>query len=179
MKEQDKIYIDKQGYEELLKEVETLKEQLNKNNMGRKDAYDAGAGDGWDSPEFEEIERNERLILGQLQRIYAILEKVEIVEKNDNNDLVDIGDIIKIEMIYSEDDKEEEIFKLIGGSPKFDPKAEIQEISINSPIGKAMYHKSIGSRQTYQVNERTFTIDIIEKINLSKENSDNEKTLKK
>ena len=53
------IYVDQNGYNEILKEIEVLKKKLNENNLGRRAAYDAGAGDGWDSPEFEEIEVEE------------------------------------------------------------------------------------------------------------------------
>lgn len=164
-----KIYLDSQGYESLLQNIERLKNKLHENNMGRKDAFDAGAGDGWDSPEFEEIERNERVILGELQRCYDELSRVVIVERQDNSDIVDIGDTIKVDMYFSANDYEEETFKLVGGTPNFDLSAEIQEVSINSPLGNSIYKKKIGDNCSYSVNNRQFTVIIKEKLDLSKQ----------
>jgi len=165
----DKIYLDQKGYDNLLKNIERLKEDLHKNNVGRKEAFDAGAGDGWDSPEFEEIERKERLILGELQRCYDELSRATIIERQNNSDIVDVGDIIKVDMYFSEDDFEEHIFKLVGGAPTLDLTSNIQEVSINSPMGKAIYKKEIGANCSYTVNDEQITILIKEKIDLSKE----------
>ena len=84
---------------------------------------------------------------------------------NGDEELVDIGDIVKIDMIFSEDDREEELFKLVATVPNFD--SEIKEVSINSPIGNAMYHKKIGEMATYKVQDRTFTLQIKEKVVLN------------
>ena len=54
MENMEPIYLDQDGYNEYLKNIEKLKKAIQANNMGRKEAFDAGAGDGWDSPEFEE-----------------------------------------------------------------------------------------------------------------------------
>lgn len=173
------IYLDQEGYEKLLASIEELKLKLKENNKGRRTAFDASAGDGWDSPEFEEIERIEAMLVGELQRKYDELSRVIIVEKKENSKTVEIGDIIKLHMIFSEDDFEENLFKIIGGMPSFNLDAEIQEISINSPIGKAIYQKQIGETCKYSVNTRQFTVLIKEKIDLSKQQSGPTKTLKK
>ena len=99
----------------------------------------------------------------------------EIVENLGDESLIDIGDIVKIDMIFSESDREEEIFKLVATNPSFGLDTGISEVSINSPIGKAMYHKRIGETAQYKVNDRTFTIQIKEKVLLDLE----EKTLTK
>lgn len=179
VKKETPIYLEQEGYEKLLASIEELKAKLIENNKGRKDAFDAGAGDGWDSPEFEEIERNETMIIGELQRRYDELSRVVIIEKKENSETVEIGDTIKLHMIFSEEDFEEKLFKIVGGMPSFNLDAEIQEISINSPIGKAIYQKQIGETCKYSVNNRQFTVLIKEKIDLSKQQSGPTKTLKK
>ena len=72
-------------------------------------------------------------------------------------------------MIFSEDDREEEIFKLVATNPNLKFGTEIQEVSINSPIGNAMYHKKVGEIATYKVQDRTFTLQIKEKVVLGLE----------
>ena len=178
-KEQTPIYLDQEGYNKFLESIEVLKERLRENNKGRKNAFDAGAGDGWDSPEFEEIERNEARILGELQRKYDELTRIVIIDKKENSETVDIGDTIKLHMILSSDNFEEGLFKLIGGMPNFDLNAKIKEISVNSPIGKAIYQKKIGDECTYSSNNRQFTVIIKEKLDLTKQQSEPVKTLKK
>jgi len=178
-KNQTPIYLDKEGYDNFLEDIEELKRKLNANNKERKNAFDAGAGDGWDSPEFEEIERNERMLSGELQRKYDELSRVVIIEKKANSDVVNIGDIIKADMYYSDDDIEEELFKLVGGMPAFDLNAGIQEISINSPIGDAIYQRKIGDKCSYSVNGSQFYVLIKEKLNFEKQQEEPDKVLKK
>lgn len=177
MKKMEPIYLDQNGYNELLKKIEELKEAIQANNMGRKDAFDASAGDGWDSPEFEEIERTNMRLNGELRNMYESLNRVVIIEKHNNQEIVDIGDIILADMIFSPDDMEEMTFKLVGASGNFD--SEIQEISINSPLGSAVYKKKIGDTCSYSVNDRNFSILLKQKLNLTKENDAPVKKLKK
>lgn len=165
----EKIYLDQQGYANLLENIERVKAKLNETSKERKDAFDAGAGDGWDSPEFEEIERKERMILGELQRCYDELSRVVIIERQNDSDIVDIGDIVRVDMYYSADDFEEQLFKLVGRTPDFDLTAEIQEISVNSPIGNSIYKRKVGDSCSYSVDNRQFTVLIKEKLDLSKQ----------
>lgn len=167
------IYVDQNGYNEILKEIEVLKKKLNENNLGRRAAYDAGAGDGWDSPEFEEIERNENLILGELQRIYDELSRVVIVEKENNSYIVDIGDIITINIMYDVDDNEELTFQLVGGVGG--KQNEYQEVSINSPLGKSVYKKHVGDTCSYEVGRNIINVFIKEKIGLEKKENAHKK----
>lgn len=167
------IYLDQQGYDKLLMSIKEIKEKININNRGRKAAFEAGSGDGWDTPEFEEIERQERVLLGELQRRYEELSNVIILENQNDNELIGIGDVINICIIFdeNENDIEKETVKLVGGMPNFDMKAEIKEISINSPIGKAIYKKKVGEQCSYIVNNKEVIVLINEKINLEKQQS--------
>ena len=84
---------------------------------------------------------------------------------------------IVADMIFSPDDMEEMTFKLVGASGDFN--AEIQEISINSPLGSAVYKKKIGDTCSYSVNNRNFSVLLKHKMNLTKENGAPVKKLKK
>lgn len=171
------IYLDKDGYNEFLQEIEKIKEAIRENNMGRKAAFDAGAGDGWDSPEFEEIERTNARLNGDLQRKYEDLQRIVIVEKHNNQDVVDIGDTIIVDMIFAPDDTEEMILKLVATSGKFD--SEVQEVSINSPLGNSVYKKKIGDTCSYSVNGNNFSVYLKQKLGLTKETDGPIKKLKK
>lgn len=47
---------------------------------------------------------------------------------------------------------------------------DIEEVSINSPLGNALYHKKIGDIATYKVENRTITIELKEKIEVKLDN---------
>ena len=166
MEKEKKILLDRDGYDKLVQEIEKLKEELKNITAGRKDAFDAGAGDGWDSPEFEEIERQERRIAGEIQRRYEEIKRVEIIEHKKNDDLINVGDIVNINLYFAPDDYDNMTFKLVSSLDT--NKSEIQEISINSPLGEAIYQKQVGDECKYKVGENEFTA-IINSKNIDEE----------
>lgn len=170
-KNEEPIYLSKEGYEEFLQSIEEIKERIKENDLGRNAAFDAGAGDGWDSPEFEEIERTSIRLNNELNAKYEEKKRIVILEKHNEEDTVDIGDILSVDM-----NGEELIFKLVGGEG--DIFAELQEISINSPIGMAVYKKKIGDVCEYNVDSRKFIVTINKKLNEEKESTDEKPKVK-
>lgn len=85
--------------------------------------------------------------------------------KNYHNDIIDIGDILTVLVIYDEDDKEEYTIKLTG---KYLPNTDslINEISLNSPIGRCIYLKNIYDDIYYYVNDKRIDIKVIKKDNM-------------
>lgn len=163
MKNEEKIYMDQESYDRFIAQIEETKLRLKKVNAGRKNAFEAGAGDGWDSPEFEEIERAENMLLGELQRNSDILSRIVIIEKHNNENIIDIGDTLQVDMEYAPGDSEPLIFRLVGMTGSI--KSEIEEVSINSPLGKAVYKKKVGDNCSYEVNGMTINATITEKFN--------------
>lgn len=165
MNNNEKLFLDKISYEALLEEIELLKKELAKNGKEKADAYSGSAGDGWhDNFAFDEANRQERMILGQLKECYRKLEKVEIVEKTDNQILIDLNDIVAVNMIFSPEDNETIEFKLVGAvKSHISDNDDIYEISINSPLGKSVYHKKVGDKVSYKVENEIFNIEIISK----------------
>ena len=175
---EEKIKLNKQGYEEYLQAIAKKEKELADLRMykGSDAIYQ---GDNWhDNPTLYQAEMQERSLMREIAEMkYKLENNVEIVENLGDDSLIDIGDVVKIDMIFSADDREEEIFKLVATTPSFDMEAEIKEVSINSPLGNAMYHKKIGDVASYKVNDRTFTIELKEKVVLDLENDG--KTLRK
>lgn len=172
----EKIRLNKSGYEDYMKELEKKEQELARVRMykGTDAIYQ---GDNWhDNPTLYQTELQEMALMREIREMKEKMNNIEIVENLGDESVVDIGDIVRIDMIFSPDDREEEIFKLVATS-NFDLNAEIREVSINSPIGNAMYHKKIGDTASYKVNDRTFTIQIKEKVVLDLGNE--ERTLKK
>lgn len=161
----EKIYLDQEGYEKYLENIESVKKRLNDLNAGRKEAFDAGAGDGWDTPEFEEIERQEAVLMGNLKKLYEDLSKIVIIEKHNDQELIDINDTVIVDLIFSKDDVEEMTIKLVSALGLSDGNFA-REVSINSPLGKAIFGKSVGDNSSYKVNDNVINVFIKQKLEL-------------
>lgn len=172
----EKIKMDQKGYQDYLEEISKVEAELNNVRMykGTDAIYQ---GDNWhDNPTLYQTESQERSIMYRLKEMREKLVNIEIVEKTNNDELVDIGDTVVIDMIFALDDQEEQTFTLIGGNPDFS--LEIPQISINSPLGGAIYHKKIGDQASYMVEKRTINVLIKQKLNLELSNEDKTKKLK-
>lgn len=173
------IYLDKQGYVDFLASIDQLKERISNNNKERKAAFSAETRGEYISAEFEDIERLNLRLVTELQRRREMLSRVIIVDKEEVNDKVNIGNIVKIIVSSGNSEPEEKIFKIVGTMPIFDSKSEIREISINSPVGKAIYQRSVGETCTYSVNKTIFNVLIQEIINPNTLKNDKVKKLTK
>jgi len=162
MAKNDVLYFDKEGYEKYLEEIDKIKEELRIVNAGRKNAVDDSIGDDWNYAEFEDIESKKARLTSELNRRYDELSRIVIVEKHNKEDQIDIDDIVEVNMIFSEDDSEEMIFKLVGKDANL--KAEIAEISINSPLGMSVYKKRVGETCVYTVGNRDVSVFIKSKF---------------
>ena len=155
-----KILVSKNGYEEYYSELDKLKRSLTRNASSGSEAYTDAVGDGWhDNFEFEQTMRQEKQIIHNIKKMINEEKLLKIVEKHNKTDYVDIDDTIEIKFIYDEDDMEIESFKLTGN---YIPNND--EITLNSPLGNAIYNKKVGSIITYKVNNNDIKIEIIKII---------------
>jgi transcription elongation GreA/GreB family factor len=160
----NKIYLDREGYQEYLRELEKIKKELQENSFNKSSSYVDAVGDGWhDNFAFEESKRKELGIIRKLEEKLIGLSRIVILEKEDSNENVNIGDLVKLKIHYDLDDVEENIFRLIGGTLP-DISAEIIEITLNSPIGTAIFKKKIGEKTFYMQERKKIDIEIISKI---------------
>ena len=157
----DKIYLDKEGYKKYLEEIDELKRQYTLNSKEKSEAYQVAVGDGWhDNFGFEQAKRDEDRILGELRRKTADLRKIVIVENGTNNNIVEVNDYVVLNVEYDGNDVEEQTYKIIG-SDNGDLFADIAEISLNSPIGKAVYHKPVGYKGRFEVRGSYTKLEIV------------------
>jgi len=180
MQNEEKIYLDQAGYEQYLKEIEKIREQIRNNGKQKSNAYEGAVGDGWhDNFEFEEAKREELKLMGLLESKLEGLNRIVIVETTDENNLIDINDYVTVETSSKGTSPSEMFFKLIASSmPNFG--AEVFEISINSPLGKAVYQRKVGDNVSYTVNGNVFNVTIINKSKtLAESSKDKGTTLKR
>lgn len=155
---EEQILLDKEGYEKLKKEIEDLKRDLCEINKGRNLAFDAGSGDGWDTPEFEYIERMEGQLISEINDKLRMLSNSKIIEKNISNNIIGINSVVNL-LISQGNERCEEVVKLISGVGM--DTSDYLEVSINSPIGKAIFNKKIGEVSFCKIGEKDYKIKIL------------------
>ena len=160
------VLVDTDGFNQYYEELNRLKDiSLSIASIGSESYADA-VGDGWhDNFAFEDTMRESRKIASRINKMLEDEKYLKIVDrKRTSDDIIDIGDILKIKVIYDIDDIEEYTIKLIG-KYIIDNNAKIKEVSLNSPIGRSIYLKNINDNDThYYVNDKKISIKIITKI---------------
>lgn len=160
------VLVDTEGFNQYYEELNRLKDlSLSIASIGSESYADA-VGDGWhDNFAFEDTMRESRKIASRINKMLEDEKYLKIVDrKRTSDDIIDIGDILKIKVIYDIDDIEEYTIKLTG-KYMIDNNAKIKEISLNSPIGRSIYLKSINDIDIcYYVNDKKIGIKIIKRI---------------
>lgn len=157
------ILLDQEGYDKFLAEIEDLKEQLTKIDIERGTACSDAVGDSWhDNFAHDEAVRKERFVTNQLKEKYEQLKRIKIVSKSEaaiSEGLIEIGDIVTLDMIAQTGKVKEHIIKIVA-TFGVSTDGNIREVSIDSPLGNAIYHKKAGDKAGYSVNGKSFTINI-------------------
>ena len=162
-KELERIYLDQKGYEDYLIRLNVLEEALKQFNAKRStEAKNILLDEHYSSATSADLVRREKAILEELQDLRKRRHRIEIIEKHGDDTKADIGDRLLIEIMYALDDIEEieiEITATMGSLPN-----SADKVSINSPLGKALFSKTIGGIYTYQVGERKMAVHIKQKL---------------
>ena len=162
----DYILLSEEGKKQFYDKLEQIKEKTTKNGNELSKSFNDYVGDGWhDNPLYEEAMRKNRMIDEELKKMLNEEKQIKLIDEDYGDKFVNINDTIKIEFIYSDDESEAEIIKLTG---KYIPNTELEivEITLNSPIGKAILGKKIGKECFYTVDNNKVKLRIIEKVNL-------------
>ena len=161
------ILVDENGYNEYMIELEKLKKSLLLNATEGSKAYQDAVGDGWlDNFAFEQSMIKERNIANLIDKMLEDSKKIKIIENEIiEEDVISVNSLVKIEFQYPNNDKEVDYVKLTGNySPKID--AKIIEITLNSPLGKAIYKKRKYDKTFYLINDQKININILDVNNL-------------
>ena len=100
----DKIFLTEEGKQELKEYIELLHDKLKGNSKKKSDCYEF-EGDGWhDNFAFEEAKRQEISIIQEIEAKNEILKDVQIVNKTNDKNKVNVDDIIKLKLYFSDED---------------------------------------------------------------------------
>ena len=160
------VLVDMDGFNQYYEELNRLKDiSLSIASIGSESYADA-VGDGWhDNFAFEDTMRESRKIASRINKMLEDEKYLKIVDKiSPSDDIIDVGNILKIKVIYDIGDIEEYTIKLTG-KYMIDNNAKIKEISLNSPIGRSIYLKNINDNDIhYYINDKKISIKIIRRL---------------
>lgn len=160
--EENIYYLDVVGYNDYLQRISALEEELKSFLATRStEAKDILLDEHYSSATSCDLVRREKLILDNLQDLRKKRDRIKIIEKHGEDTRVDIGDRLSLEIMFASHDVEEmetELTATIGTLHNED------KISINSPLGRALYNQVIGGIYTYQVGERKMSVHIKQKL---------------
>ena len=141
----DLLYKELGKIEAELEELKKSRKELNKREKSAIDSIE------------EKIERLKFRKNALLDRIA----NVEIIELKNMDDLhININDLIMLQMIFDPEDIEDMTLRLVASDATiFDGK-----VSINSPLGQAMYGAKIGNTVSYSVKDKLIKVKLLKKI---------------
>ncbi len=132
-----KIYVTKEGLEELKKELEQLSKVKRPEVLERVSAARA-MGDLSENSEYTAAREELSLIDGRIEELTEILKNVEIIKEGGSGKSVQLGS----KVIVSVGNKKEE-FALVG---EWEADPHNKKISHESPLGKALLGKNVGEK---------------------------------
>lgn len=155
MKEKEPIYLTKEGYEDLKKELDELVNVKRPANIiAIKEAR--ALGDLSENADYDSAKNEQAVIEGRIAKIEKMLENVEIIEEG-ATDTVSLGSTVTI--AYEDDEDETDEYKIVG-SQEADP--FMSKISNESPIAKALLNRKVGDVVNVESPNGTYQVKITE-----------------
>ena len=156
-----KIGIDQETYDNYLIQIENLVI-----NQGRiEESMNLLKTTNFDKTEYEELDDLRRKIKERIREKRNIINNAVIVEKLES-DIILISDIVKIKTYYDEEDYDIDTLELTYNET--DLTSIIKKISLESPLGKALYKSKVNDTVFYTVNNNEFKVEILEKMHVKK-----------
>lgn len=161
----EKIKMTKEGLLELQQKLEKLKIEFDQNEKQMSEAYHNSNGDGaHDNAEFEYLLDKERRLARTIDELVLKIKNVEIIEIDQKEEqIINIGDTVELEIYRETNNPDIMTILLVGGDGNiFEGK-----ISINSPLGKAIYGRKVGELVTYNAASKDMTAKIVKKLSIT------------
>ena len=137
----EETLLTKEGYDKLKEELEYLQNDKRK-EVAERIKIAISFGDLSENSEYEDAKNEQAHLEGRIADLEQRLFNVKIIEDSGDGDTkkVKLGSKVKVENLGS---GEEMVFTIVG-SMEFDP--DMLKISNESPIGKSILDKKVGSK---------------------------------
>ncbi|MCU0522213.1 MAG: transcription elongation factor GreA [Anaerolineae bacterium] len=155
MSSRDIVYLTQEGFETLSQELEHLK-SVRRLEVAERLHNALGEGELIENAELEIARSEQAFVEGRILDLEERLRKAQIISRNGpNTDVVAIGSTVKVKERGESD--EEEYF--VVGSSEADPSNG--RISNESPLGRALIGKRVGSNAVVRAPDGDLVFEII------------------
>lgn len=156
MNSEEKVYLTKEKYEQLKRDLEILKKDKRK-DVARKIEEAKAFGDLSENAEYHAARDEQANVEKQIMEIEEILKNAEVVDKH-HSDHVEIGSVVTVKKVGEKEGKQYQIVS----STEADMAAK--KLSNESPLGAAMMGHTKGETFIFQspAGEVKYTIVDIE-----------------
>ena len=149
--------VDKDGYESAVQELQGYKEAYASLRQTRAE-YGKNTIEDYKTSAYD-LESNN--LLYHIRRLTESIASMRIIsDENADESTVNMGDTVSV--LFAGDDDVRKV-QIVGGSPNVGREDGIASITINSPMGNAIYKKKIGEVVSYKVKNNEFTVMIVSK----------------
>lgn len=157
MDNKSKIYVSREGYNQYIEALAECKQRYAEHTKTRAD-YGKNEVENYQTGVYD---TEASILLGSIRDLNETISRLHIIENEQQKDgVIGLEDIVTI--IFNDTNEIKQV-KLTGGMPVVDRTQDIVTVTVNSPIGKAVYKKSVGETVSYSVGKNTFAITIISK----------------
>lgn len=158
----EKYYLDEAGFRAFEERISALETEYTSLIANKREDAKAVQTEKYITLEIRDIARRELQILEEIKNLRAKRNQIELITKHNDETRTDIGDVLLIEIMYAPDDVEEEKITLVGTLESSLDKPD--EVSINSPLGRAIFGLELGSFSSYMVGDNKIGVHIIKKL---------------
>jgi transcription elongation factor GreA len=150
----NKVQLTPQGYNELKKELKTLRE-VDLPKVVERIAMARSLGDLSENYEYQAAKEDHSNLVSRIEEVTGILNRCQVIKKNNNNSTVNVGHQVEISIGDSN-----HTFTIVG-EWEADPQAK--KISHKSPLGQALLGKKVGDKAEVKapVGKVVYTIKAI------------------
>lgn len=149
-----KEYLSKERYDELVKELDHLK-KVKRKEVAEDLEYAKALGDLSENAEYHEARDNQAAVEDRINRLEAIISHAEIVELH-HTEAVGIGSTVTVQQ---EGAKGAHKFQVVGSE---EANIALGKISLHSPIGEAMAGKRKGETFSFLSPKGKMTYKIVD-----------------
>ena len=157
MEDKSTIYVTQEGFEQYLKALQDYKEAYARLLKTRVE-YGKNSVENYQTGVYD-LEANN--LLSNIRGLSESIARMQIIsDEKAEESTVNMGDVVTIQFVGDDDVRKVQI---VGGAPDISRDDGIVSITINSPMGNAIYKKKIGEVVSYKVRNNEFTAIIISK----------------
>jgi transcription elongation factor GreA len=150
------VLLTREGLQKLDEELEHLK-SVKRREVAERIKLAISYGDISENSEYEDAKNEQAFIEGRIMTLEKMLRNARIISEDEvNTDVVSIGSTVTLKDV----EFDEIITYTIVGSAEADPASN--KISNESPVGRALIGKSVGSTVDVQVPAGTIQFQILE-----------------